>query len=80
MHRFHAGYLASTRHPWPCLLFLLPLLLAYEASGYDNTQPGRLPDLLPHVAVERIVDWGADAVKLQPVRNERGLHAGQSNG
>ena len=26
------------------------LLLAYEASGYDNTQPGRLPDLLPHVA------------------------------
>jgi tagatose 1,6-diphosphate aldolase len=24
------------------------LLLAYELSGYDNTQPGRLPDLLPH--------------------------------
>ena len=24
------------------------LLLAYEASGYDNTRPGRLPDLLPH--------------------------------
>src|SRR3990167_5453215 len=22
------------------------LLLAYESSGYDNTQPGRLPDLL----------------------------------
>src|SRR5580765_8381112 len=22
------------------------LLLAYEKSGYDNTQPGRLPDLL----------------------------------
>ncbi len=40
------------------------LLLAYEASGYDNTQPGRLPDLLPHVSVKRIVDWGADAVKI----------------
>jgi tagatose 1,6-diphosphate aldolase len=40
------------------------LLLAYEASGYDNTQPGRLPDLLPHVSVKRIVDWGADAVKV----------------
>ena len=24
------------------------LLLAYEESGYDNTQPGRLPDLLPN--------------------------------
>src|SRR5882757_5674812 len=40
------------------------LILAYELSGYDNTQPGRLPDLLPHVSVKRIVDWGADAVKI----------------
>ncbi|HEX3746134.1 MAG TPA: tagatose 1,6-diphosphate aldolase [Bryobacteraceae bacterium] len=40
------------------------LLLAYELSGYDNTQAGRLPDLLPHVSVKRIVDWGADAVKI----------------
>ncbi len=40
------------------------LILAYELSGYDNTRPGRLPDLLPHVSVKRIVDWGADAVKI----------------
>src|SRR6266404_942693 len=40
------------------------LLLAYELSGYDNTQPGRLPDLLPHVSVKRIADWGANAVKI----------------
>src|SRR5580658_9828733 len=40
------------------------LLLAYEESGYDNTQPGRLPDLLPHVSAKRIADWGADAVKI----------------
>ena len=40
------------------------LLLAYELSGYDNTRPGRLPDLLPHVSVKRILDWGADAVKI----------------
>ena len=40
------------------------LLLAYELSGYDNTKSGRLPDLLPHVSVKRIVDWGADAVKI----------------
>ena len=40
------------------------LLLAYELSGYDNTHPGRLPDLLPHVSVKRLIDWGADAVKV----------------
>ena len=40
------------------------LLLAYEESGYDNTRPGRLPDLLPHFSVKRIVDAGADAVKI----------------
>jgi tagatose 1,6-diphosphate aldolase len=40
------------------------LLLAYEESGYDNTKPGRLPDLLPHVSVKRIVDMGGDAVKI----------------
>jgi tagatose 1,6-diphosphate aldolase len=40
------------------------LLLAYEETGYDNTQKGRLPVLLPHVSAKRIVDWGADAVKI----------------
>ena len=40
------------------------MLLAYEESGYDNTKPGRLPDLLPHLSVKRIVDFGADAVKI----------------
>lgn len=40
------------------------LLLAYENSGYDNTQPGRLPDLLPHVSAKRIKDMGGDAVKI----------------
>jgi tagatose 1,6-diphosphate aldolase len=40
------------------------LLLAYEESGYDNTKPGRLPDLLPHVSGKRIADWGANAVKI----------------
>ncbi|HTS50896.1 MAG TPA: tagatose 1,6-diphosphate aldolase [Bryobacteraceae bacterium] len=40
------------------------LLLAYEESGYDNTKPGRLPDLLPHVSARRIAGWGANAVKI----------------
>jgi hypothetical protein len=26
------GYLLGTRHPWPCLLFVLPLLAAYEGG------------------------------------------------
>jgi Type II CAAX prenyl endopeptidase Rce1-like len=26
-----SSYLPATRHPWPCLLFVLPLLIAYEA-------------------------------------------------
>lgn len=30
--RGREGYFATTRHPWPCLAFLLPLLGAYEAG------------------------------------------------
>lgn len=26
------GYFAATRHPWPCLMFLIPLLLVYEGG------------------------------------------------
>src|SRR6266446_6078234 len=40
------------------------LLLAYEKSGYDNNQPGRLPDLLDHYSVRRLVAAGADCVKI----------------
>lgn len=39
------------------------LLLAYERSGYDNTQPGRLPDLLEHWSVRRLAAAGADCIK-----------------
>jgi tagatose 1,6-diphosphate aldolase len=40
------------------------LLLAYEKSGYDNTRPGRLPDLLDEYSVRRLVAAGADCVKI----------------
>jgi tagatose 1,6-diphosphate aldolase len=40
------------------------LLLAYENSGYDNTQPGRLPDLLDDWSVRRLVAAGADCIKI----------------
>jgi membrane protease YdiL (CAAX protease family) len=26
------GYFAATRHPWPCLLFVVPLLVGYEVG------------------------------------------------
>ena len=37
-------YLRATKHPWPCLLFLLPLLAAYEL-GVDRLSGGQ-PDAL----------------------------------
>lgn len=37
-------YLPATRHPWPCLLFVLPLLTAYEAGV--TVLGGSKPDAL----------------------------------
>ena len=40
------------------------LFLAYENSGYDNTRPGRLPDLLDLWSVRRLAAAGADCIKI----------------
>jgi tagatose 1,6-diphosphate aldolase len=40
------------------------VLLAYEKTGYDATVKGRLPDLLPEWSVRRLVEAGADAIKI----------------
>ena len=40
------------------------LLLAYEESGYDNSRPGRLPDLLSRWSVRRLKAAGANCVKV----------------
>ena len=40
------------------------VLLAYEKTGYDANVRGRLPDLLPEWSVRRLVEAGADAVKI----------------
>lgn len=40
------------------------LLMAYEETGYDATEPGRLPDLLPEWSAKRIKALGADSVKF----------------
>src|SRR6202789_2010318 len=40
------------------------LLLAYEKTGYDANTPGRLPDLLDIWSVRRLVEAGADCIKI----------------
>jgi len=40
------------------------LLLAYEQTGYDNTRPGRIPDLLNFWSVRRLKAAGADCIKV----------------
>jgi hypothetical protein len=34
------GYWQTTRHPWPCLLFVLPLLMAYEGGMLYQSMEG----------------------------------------
>jgi tagatose 1,6-diphosphate aldolase len=40
------------------------VFLAYEKTGYDATVKGRLPDLLPEWSVRRLIDAGADVIKV----------------
>ncbi|HET9087341.1 MAG TPA: tagatose 1,6-diphosphate aldolase [Acidobacteriaceae bacterium] len=40
------------------------LLLAYEKTGYDASEAGRLPDLLDHWSVRRLKQQGADCIKV----------------
>jgi len=40
------------------------LLLAYEKTGYDANDAGRLPDLLDHWSVRRLKEAGADCIKI----------------
>ena len=49
---------AGRRHP-SC-----GLLLAYESDGYENPRPHRMPELMPDLSVQRLMESGADGVKL----------------
>lgn len=40
------------------------VLLAYEKTGYDTSAKGRMPDLLERWSVRRLVEAGADAIKV----------------
>lgn len=53
------SYFQATRHPWPSLLFLLPLLAAYEAGIYYLGGPQ--PDALRNGA-DAWLHWGLQYV------------------
>lgn len=40
------------------------LLLAYEMDGYENPRPHRMPALMPDLSAQRLMESGADGVKL----------------
>jgi membrane protease YdiL (CAAX protease family) len=61
MCRMWGGYLTATRHPWPCLVFLLPLLAAYEGGVF--WLGGKQPETLRNGA-DTWLHWGLEAFGL----------------
>jgi hypothetical protein len=61
MRRHRGSYFAATRHPWPCLLFLLPLLVGYEAGvlWLGGAQPEALRN-----GADTWLRWGLEAFGL----------------
>src|SRR5262249_43937158 len=61
MRPSHHGYLGASRHPWPCLLFVLPLLLAYEVGvvWLGGTQPDALRN-----GADTWLRWGLETFGL----------------
>lgn len=59
--------LLDTEYGVPALAVRAPgtgVLLAYEKTGYDTKDDSRMPDLLADVSVRRLVETGANAIKL----------------
>jgi hypothetical protein len=59
-----AIYFLATRHPWPCLLFLCPLLAAYE--GGVVWLGGAHPDTLRN-GLDAWLRWGLESFGVQPL-------------
>jgi hypothetical protein len=57
----YGGYFSSTRHPWPCLWFLVPLLVAYEGGvlWLGGTRPESLRN-----GADAWLRWGLEAFGL----------------
>ena len=65
-------YLAATRHPWPCLVFLLPLLTAYETGvvWLGGTRPEALRN-----GADTWLHWALDSFGLSQLYWTPGLIA-----
>jgi hypothetical protein len=72
MRRYHHGYLGATRHPWPCFLFILPLLVAYEAGvlWLGGAQPEALRN-----GADAWLRWGLETFGLTQLYCAPGLVA-----
>ncbi len=67
LSRHSSAILMDPEYGLPALEAKAPgtgVLLAYEKTGYDATLKGRLPDLLPEWSARRLLEAGADAVKI----------------
>jgi tagatose 1,6-diphosphate aldolase len=65
--KYASGILLDPEYGLPAIRHKSPnagVLLAYEESGYDETVEGRLPRLLPLWNVRRLMEAGADAIKI----------------
>jgi membrane protease YdiL (CAAX protease family) len=64
MRHGSGGYLAATRHPWSCVLFLLPLLGAYEAGVFlaGDGQPEALRN-----GADTWLRWALQSLGLSPM-------------
>jgi len=65
--RYASAILLDPEYGLEALKYRAPdtgVLLAYEKTGYDVTIKGRMPDLLSEWSVRRLVEAGADVIKL----------------
>jgi tagatose 1,6-diphosphate aldolase len=65
--RYATGILLDPEYGLPALKAKAPqagALLAYEKTGYDANDTARMPDLLDQWSVRRLVEAGADAIKI----------------
>src|SRR5207244_3900045 len=61
MARGGGGYFGATRHPWACLVFLLPLLIAYEGGVFWLGE--KHPEAL-RTGADTWLRWGLEAFGL----------------
>ena len=71
------GYLSATRHPWASLLFLLPMLIAYEVGvlALGGSQPDALRNGADVWLRQRLAEYGLAAVWAAPALVLLGLFA-----